>query len=299
MTTDPKTPQAWGIQLAKLWGPHFPVKADRVALDYSAQRFRDEPITKVAGHNVDGFEGMLIERRALGRWYILYDERVTLPGRRNFTIGHELGHYLLHRAPGREFRCNQRAVLEYGSDESRRREQEANIFASYLLMPIDDFQREIRSNAMSFDLLEHCANRYEASLTAAALKWLEFTEEIALLVIGRDGFVLWSRPSSGARRRGYYLPPGALLPEKSRAACATHFNSDDRSGVVMPAGVWHTADETREMLIVSDQYEFTISLILGIGASARVEHEEPEPEDAFDQVMRPFNRADDPRGFSR
>ncbi|SUS07559.1 hypothetical protein DF3PB_4610002 [uncultured Defluviicoccus sp.] len=34
------------------------------------------------------------------------------------------------------------------------------------------------------------------------MKWLEFTEERAILVIARDGFILWSR-SSGPNGRAF------------------------------------------------------------------------------------------------
>jgi hypothetical protein len=42
------------------------------------------------------------------------------------------------------------------------------------------------------ELFSHCAERYGVSLTAAILKWLEFTPESALLVCSRDGFIDWA-----------------------------------------------------------------------------------------------------------
>ncbi|WP_097065482.1 hypothetical protein [Nitrosovibrio sp. Nv4] len=37
----------------------------------------------------------------------------------------------------------------------------------------------------------HCANRYGTSFTAAALKWLELTDQAAVLAVARDGFIYW------------------------------------------------------------------------------------------------------------
>ena len=290
MTTDPKTPQAWGNFLAKLWGPQFPVEADRVALDYTARRFSDCPIGKIGTHDVDGFEGMLIERPEKKCWYILLDKRVSLPGRTNFTIAHELGHFLMHRAQENDFRCNQRAVLDYGSGESKKREQEANIFASYLLMPMNDFREQVGANPISFDLLEHCADRYRTSLTATILKWLEFTGEAGVLIVAREGFVLWSKPSTNARKHGFYFPSGTAIPERSRAAVASTFRHEDRAGVLVPRGVWHPSEPVCEMLIVSDRYDFTISLIVASGLNLRADHDEPEPDDAVDHIMQAFER---------
>ena len=61
------------------------------------------------------------------------------PGRRRFTIGHELGHWCLHREPGQQrLFCRKSAVKEdqdAGAKEERPIEKEANIFAAALTMP--------------------------------------------------------------------------------------------------------------------------------------------------------------------
>ena len=270
-------------------GMPFPIKAEQLALEYTAQVNPKDPIRKVSEHDIDGFEGILIARPEKQGWYILHDRRIPLLGRRNFTIGHELGHYMLHRHIVQKFECNQKALLDYGSAESKVREHEANTFASYLLMPIDDYRNETNGHEMSFDVLEHCADRYCVSLTAAVLKWLEFTTETAVFVVSRDGFMLWSRASTSARQRGYVWRPGTPLPPGSLAAEASRYRPQDRAGVAMPKGAWHPSDETREMLIVSDQYESSFSLVLfnDIGGA---EIDEPQAVDAFDRVMQPFER---------
>jgi IrrE N-terminal-like domain len=61
------------------------------------------------------------------------------PGRRRFTIGHELGHWCLHREPGRQdLFCRKSAVDEDQPPEPTGAgaiEKEANIFAAALTMP--------------------------------------------------------------------------------------------------------------------------------------------------------------------
>ena len=285
--TDPVGPKAWGITLAKMWGARFPVDPQLIALEYSAKRA--DPISKIKGHPVDGIEGMLIQRESRA-WYILYNENIVVPGRIKFTIGHELGHYLLHRQGQEEFRCGQRDIL--GGQDSRMLEDEANLFASYLLMPMDDFRRQVDGQQISLKLLGHCAERYGVSLTAAILKWLEFTDEIATLVFGRDSYVLWSRSSEAAMQLRLFRRHGSVLPAGSLAADGHAFNIDDCTGMSMPAGVWHLAEETREMKIGSDQYDFSISLVLYPRTLMAVSHAEEKPEDLLDRVMRPFQRGD-------
>ena len=79
-------------------------------------------------------------------------------------------------------------------------EREADKFASFLLMPINDFRQQVAAHWMTLELMGHCASRYQVSLTAATLKWLSFTEHAAILVTAREGMVLWWRASDSARR---------------------------------------------------------------------------------------------------
>jgi hypothetical protein len=95
--SEPTSPIGWGIQLAKLWifsGQTFPVRVKDLALEVTKARF-SEPVGCVIPHGILGIHGMLSKRQKKKDWCISYDETVTVPGRINFTIAHELGHYLL------------------------------------------------------------------------------------------------------------------------------------------------------------------------------------------------------------
>ena len=146
-----------------------------LAQDFSRQVFPDAPITMVGGLNLSkGVEGMLMPRGdGSGEWGIIYNETIRSPGRRNFTLAHELGHYLLHRRahPG-GLKCTNRNMTDW--DEARNRiEGEANTFASYLLMPLDDFREQIKGRVIDIDLMTELSDRYAVSLTAAILKWMD------------------------------------------------------------------------------------------------------------------------------
>ena len=135
--TEPTTPAAWGIQLSRLWiasGQTFPVDVKMLALEVTKQRFQD-PVGLVVPHGVVGIDGMLSWHEKKKIWCISYDEDVVMPGRINFTLAHELGHYFCHRQRQAEFHCGQGDMLDYQGAPSRKMEKEANVFASYLLMP--------------------------------------------------------------------------------------------------------------------------------------------------------------------
>ena len=282
MSQNPSTPKAWGIQLSKLWmvsGQTFPVKADLIALEITKTKF-DDPITKVFGHDISGVEGMLKRSTDGKNWFVLYDKTIESQGRINFTLSHELGHYLLHRSQQDSFECGQTLMLDYDSPESKLREKEANIFASYLLMPIDDYKNQINKQAFSLDLISHCADRYDVSFTAAALKWVEFTEETAIVVMARDDFILWSYPSPSARKLGIYYSKGTPVPEDS--VSQLHLGSIfSNTNTPMPVGVWHPKYESVESIIVSDKYEMAIFLVRFPSAHI-IEHEEEREIDAYD-----------------
>jgi IrrE N-terminal-like domain len=101
----------------------FPIKIALIATEYSRNVFPDAPITKVEGLDLSAkFEGMLLPHpNRNGEWGIFYNNSIASKGRINFTLGHELGHYLLHRHLSPEsFRCSSRDMLDWKSERPDR-----------------------------------------------------------------------------------------------------------------------------------------------------------------------------------
>lgn len=297
----PSTPQAWAIHLSRLvkifHDAHgldpFPIKVAPLAMEYSRHVFPDAPITLVDGIDLSSrFDGMLMPSpRGDGEWGIVYNKAIRSPGRINFTLAHELGYYLLHRhiSPA-GIQCSNRAMLDWRS-ELGAIEAQANTFASFLLMPLDDFRCQIRGEDISLDLMRHLSDRYEVSITAAILKWLGITERRAMLVIGSNGFIDWARSSDRLMKSGVFYRARQQtipLPEQSLAA---------RQGSVVgafaeadhPRGVWLGDEDVREMTIFSHSNEMTISLLLYSNDAPDKrwanELDEPEEWDTYDQFV--------------
>lgn len=90
------------------------------------------------------------------------------------------------------------------------------------------------------------------------LRWLEFTERRAVLVVSTDGFILWSRSSAAALKTGAYFRTsrGPMeIPAESLAA------RQDLLGINHGPGVWFNKP-VHEMTIFAEQYDFTLSLLL-------------------------------------
>lgn len=270
----PKAPIAEANRLSMLLnvslGPErFPVKVEQLAKDYAKQFGHDDAITKVIGNDLPGFEGALYSTEKGGRleWAILYNSAIVVPGRIRFTMAHELGHYILHRQGRDTFECSQDDMLRWESEE-KRIEAEADVFASYLLMPIDDFQRQVRADVVDLEVLDYCAKRYGVSLTAAVLKWLEFTTQRAVLVMSRDGYILWARSSTSALNSGaFFRTRNRVIPVPGGALAASDdVVAQERQGIKLAARTWFPQEprdmSLREMKIVSDRYEQTMSLLV-------------------------------------
>ncbi len=140
----------------------------------------------------DKVDGLL--RKTPQGWVILYNENIKYGGRINFTLAHEFGHYLLHRKKfPKGLQCSKQDIMDGNANSEI--ENEANIFASYLLMPLDDFRKTASQYPFGVSLFQNLAVRYATSLTATILKWIDMTDEKAMVVFSDNGFILWCRKS--------------------------------------------------------------------------------------------------------
>lgn len=99
--------------------------------------------------------------------------------------------------------CNEDSILRRNGSGI---EQEADQFAATLLMPLNDFHRQISpKDQPNFDDLGKLATRYGVSLTAAILRWLEFTETRVMMVVSNEGYAHWSRSSQAALKSKRYI----------------------------------------------------------------------------------------------
>lgn len=296
--TENFSPQRWANTLTLLLNSvhgaaaeRFPVQVPELAKEYSRHRFPDDPVSLVAGDTLPTFDGALYKAPPGKKgWGIIYNNSIASPGRINFTIAHEFGHYLLHRLRFPDgLECGQQDMMRWDS-EYRQVEAQANEFAASLLMPLDDFRRQIEAKAKpTLDDLGCCAERYGVSLVAATLRWLQYTERRSVMVVSRDGFVLWARSSPTALRTGAYFKtvgrPPIAVPARSLAA-QSDLLERSRGQISHESEVWF-AEPCEEIALASDQFDFTISLLHleRVIRTSRFDEAEVE-EDSFDAMTR-------------
>lgn len=271
--TEVWTPQRAANRLAKLAEvfsvahgvSRFPVDVPSLAMEAARIFGWPDPITKVQAANIKGFDGALFPGDERKEWLLLFNEAVSSPGRVRFTQAHELGHYILHRQLRESFQCSDADMLNWSKDD-KDIEGQADLFASYLLMPLDDYRKQVTTAAVDLDLLGHCADRYGVSLTAAILKWLQYTDEKAVLVISNDGFINWAWSSEPAAKAGaFFRTRKSVIPVPNSALAANTEITQDRTGTQIPASVWfpHASADTplREMKVYAEQYGVVVSLL--------------------------------------
>jgi hypothetical protein len=298
----PKTAEGWAIHLSKLVKvlqdvhglERFPIRVADIAREYSSNVFPDAPISLVEGRSLGSkFEGALIPRPdSSGEWGIFYNSDIRSPGRINFTLGHELGHYLLHRQLSGDPNCCAKSDMWVWDSEYGKMEAEANQFASYLLMPLDDFRQQTsglsRPCVEDFDPIRR---RYDVSLTAAILKWLSITDQRAMIVKSLDGFIDWSWSSKPLLRSGvFFRAKQKVIPVPEGALARREFDPlVSTKGETIKAGIWADFEEVFESVVHSDHYDMVISLLIYPKSppdSWRDALDDEIVEDAFDRFTR-------------
>ena len=168
----------------------------------------------VRDENLKGAEARLVTfgNRAI----ISVSTRINEPGRRRFAIAHEVGHLELHRQISSLALCAA-GDLDFKPFEGSaypQTEQEANSFASALLMPNFLFHPGCQKEAPSMSLIEQLAEAFGTTLTATALRYIAFCPERCAVVFSQDRCIRWYKATTGF---GLHIPVHETLDPYSLA----------------------------------------------------------------------------------
>lgn len=152
----------------------------------------------VVEKDLTSIDGALI--RKSGKGTIAVNRSVKEEGRKNFTICHEIGHYILPNHGS--ISCKADEIDSWNKSNSPY-EVEANRFASELLLPTKTIYPLVRDKKATISLAKEIANDFKTSLTATTLKCVEITEERCAVVWSVDGQIKWCKPNENFQR---YIP---------------------------------------------------------------------------------------------
>lgn len=146
--------------------------------------------------DTDRFEGTLVIEDGYGAIGLRKGLR---SGRRNFTIGHELGHFLIptHRLLKTRFECAKRdlAVGNTNGQSSRLSpdhiEAEANEFSAALLVPVPEYQKERHCLGSGCDVahIRQLAEIFDVSQEMMANIYVNSSDEKIAIVTSHRGLV--------------------------------------------------------------------------------------------------------------
>jgi hypothetical protein len=113
--------------------------------------------------------------------------------RKRFSGGHELGHWMRDRGTA-SFQCNEQMFTREWSEENP--EKRANRFASDLLLPAKMFRPLSKGLPVTFASVQQLADIFRMSLSATAIRLVEYGSYPAMLVCSGAGGRQWYVASS-------------------------------------------------------------------------------------------------------
>ncbi len=146
------------------------------------------------------------------RAVITVSDTVTSALRWRFTVAHELGHYLLHGP--RESQLSRCLDAHFDGVSTRGIEREANVFSSEFQMPKALWTGHSRVTAGDLGHVTNLAERYQVSLTAAAIRFVELCSGRCAIAFCQDGKVRWPARSA---RFGYRIAKGMPIDRTALA----------------------------------------------------------------------------------
>ncbi len=199
--------------------------APDLPLDFSIEDVcRRLDISDIEDQPVTSFAAMLLMHPDRA-WGSIVVAAGTSPRRRRFSIGHELGHFLIdsHRpCNGEQFACSHadlRLDNPREADRARKMEVEANRFAASLLMPPKRIRSNLRNREPALGEIVRLASEFNVSKAAMARAYVDAHRETLALLVAKDGrLVQVHRPDDFpwiAPRIGEVVPIGSIANDLS------------------------------------------------------------------------------------
>jgi Zn-dependent peptidase ImmA (M78 family) len=140
---------------------------------------------------------------------ITINSNLTHKGKKNFVIAHEIGHFLMHKELISIFSDTENTLSDWHTKGPH--ENEANSFATELLMPYDSFKSFINKKKLSFNLIEKVSEYFNTSLLATFLRYVDIGDFPAMVVYMENNKIIWKKHSHDFPLT--FLNIGSKVPE--------------------------------------------------------------------------------------
>lgn len=189
---------------------------------------------------LDGATARVVRVGAQHAARIRVSDRIKDAAVRRFSIAHELGHLVLgHELPSAPDPSDAAAFVARVCERVQRNgldvEAEANVFAAEVLMPERFARRRCEVSPVSLAPVHAIAERFQTSLCASAIRFVELTSERCAAVYSERGVVRWAvhSPTFDAT-----IARGAPLHRSSVAYDYFRKGTIDDRAQPVPADAW-------------------------------------------------------------
>lgn len=202
------------------------------------------------------------------RSIITVNSNIAYSTKKRFAAAHELGHFEMHRGLATvSFDTEYELINWY---QAGPQETEANEFASEFLMPSEEFYKECRSKRFGPHVIEHLANKFQVSKTAAILKFVKRGNHPVCIVYCKDNQMKWWKRSEDFR---YFLefehdkhPPSGSVAHEIFTKGKTYANDESQQQIWKSDWFRMRDDETKdpqfyEYCLHAKSFGYTISII--------------------------------------
>ena len=180
---------------------------------FSIARQVEIELRAVADPRID-FSGCLIHQG--GAWGILYRDDIPVAGFKRFTVAHELGHFEMPHHHDVIHAGGTMHVSESGFTSHLWYEQEADHFASELLMPPSLFTDAICGKTIGLPTIKDLSDQFQTSLTSTAIRYAQLSPDPVAIVVSKEGRIQYCFTSSCMRSiRADFVERAAPVPRES------------------------------------------------------------------------------------
>jgi IrrE N-terminal-like domain len=151
---------------------------------------------------LEGCEARLVAGGAQA--VISINTRGSTLGRQRFSLAHELAHWLCDKRAG-SFLCAKTDIGPQNS-EAKSFESHANAYASQLVLPTYLVDPWLAGRVASLATARALAAEFRSSVTAAAIKLIKRTPQIAIVARHGEGRLIWHQRSPSMPSAFYVLP---------------------------------------------------------------------------------------------
>mgnify|MGYP001290658922 CR=1 FL=1 len=239
------------IRFIKIWRDHGP-NTPKIDLE---TLFQEVVIPSSSGdrcqiiyRSFDSFEGIMARIESSREWRIGINTNIVYAPRRNFTLAHEIGHFIGHRLERNRFECTFDNLNNFEIEDF---EKEANDFASNLLMPADVLRKFDNEREFGHAAISELSSMFGVSRSAAAYRWIQITNRQIGFAISRDGCFNQGRASEKLFARGVFFKQGNETPAGSLITRLTE-EGQELNGII-DNPVWHEVMPCRESSYATTQ----------------------------------------------